>query len=110
MSNNRYLVSSAVSCQMSRMGTSPKKGGRNARGFTLELKSKSHVKSVAVPNGAKGVFMEGTSGSLKHADFLDGVVLEVVGGDGVLRVDLAKEELGNPSEGSARDDRKEGCE
>jgi len=92
------------------MGANPKKGGNNLRGFTIELKSRSHVKSVAVPNGAKGVLIEGTLGTLKHADFLDGVVLEVVGVDGVLRVDLAREELGNPREGPVRAERKEGCE
>jgi len=85
------------------LGTYPKKGGNNLRGFTIELKSRGHVKSVAVPNGAQGVLIEGTLGTLKHANFLDGVVLEVAGEKGVLRVDLAREELGNPREGvSAR--------
>ena len=49
------------------------------------------------------MLIEGTLGTLKHANFLDGVVLEVAGEKGVLRVDLAREELGNPREGvSAR--------
>jgi len=92
------------------LGTSPKKDGNNLRGFTVELKSRGEVESVAVPNGAKGVLIEGTLGTLKHASFLDGVVLEVAGEKGVLRVDLAREELGNPSEESARDKRKESFE
>ncbi|HEV2225821.1 MAG TPA: hypothetical protein VGR56_03340 [Nitrososphaerales archaeon] len=78
---------------MSRVGASPKKGGNIARGFTIELKSRGQVKSVSVPNGAKGVLIEGTLGTLKHADFLDGVVLEVTGEGGTLRVDLAREDL-----------------
>jgi hypothetical protein len=84
------------------MAASLKKGGNNPRGFTLELKSRGHVKSVAVPNGVKGVLIEGTLGTLKHANFIDGVVLEVMGENGVLRVDLAREELGRPGEGPRR--------
>jgi hypothetical protein len=60
------------------------------------------VKSVAVPNGAKGVLIEGTLGNLKRADFIDGVVLEVTGKNGVLRVDLAREELGHTRDGPER--------
>jgi len=92
------------------MGASTRKGENSARGFTIELDSSGHVKSVAVPNGAQGVLIEGTLGTLKHANFLDDVVLEVAGENGVLRVDLAREELGDPKEGPARDERKEGGE
>jgi len=92
------------------MGASTKKRDNNACGFTIELESRGHVKSVAVPNGAKGVLIEGTLGTLKHANFLDDVVLEVAGVNGVLRVDLAREELGNPKQGPVRDERKEGGE
>lgn len=75
------------------MRASPKKDEESARSFTIELKSREHVKSVAVPNGARGVLIEGTLGTLKHANFLDGVVLEVSGENGVLRVDLARDDL-----------------
>jgi hypothetical protein len=95
---------------MNQMTASPEKGGNNPRGFTLELKSRGQVKSVAVPNGAKGVLIEGNLGTLKHAKFIDGVVLEVTGKNGVLRVDLAREELSHTRGGPERDEREEGSE
>ena len=69
------------------------------RVFTVELKSKSALKSASLDNGAQyGVQVEGTLGTLVGASFQDGLVLEVIGTQGVLRVDLMIEEIiGNPS-------------
>jgi hypothetical protein len=61
--------------------------------FTVELKSRGNVKNVALSNGAHGVLIEGTLGALKRAEFVEDVVLEVTGDNGVLRVDLAREDL-----------------
>ena len=69
------------------------KGENKARVFTVELKSRDSVKHVTVPNGSQGVLIEGTLGGLKRAEFVDGVVLEVAGEKGVLRVDLARDDL-----------------
>lgn len=69
------------------------KGGKKARAFAVELKSRDSVKQVTVSNGFQGVLIEGTLGGLKRAEFVDGVVLEVAGEKGVLRVDLTKDEL-----------------
>jgi len=61
--------------------------------FTVELKSRGNVKNVTLSNGAQGVLIEGTLGTLKRAEFVEDVVLEVTGDNGVLRVDLAREDL-----------------
>jgi len=61
--------------------------------FTVELKSRGNVKNVTLSNGAQGVLIEGTLGALKRAEFVEDVVLEVTGDNGVLRVDLAREDL-----------------
>jgi hypothetical protein len=61
--------------------------------FTVELKSRGNVKNVTLSNGAQGVLIEGTLGVLKRAEFVEDVVLEVTGDNGVLRVDLTKEDL-----------------
>jgi hypothetical protein len=69
---------------------------KNAKGelvFTVELKSRGNVKNVTLSNGAQGVLIEGTLGALKRAEFVEDVVLEVTGDNGVLRVDLTKEDL-----------------
>ncbi len=69
-------------------------GAKKGRVFTVELKSKAALKSASLGNGTQeGVLIEGTLGTLTSAGFLDGVVLEVVGTEGVLRVDLLSEEV-----------------
>jgi hypothetical protein len=61
--------------------------------FTVELKSRGNVKNVTLSNGAQGVLIEGTLGALERAEFVEDMVLEVTGENGVLRVDLAREDL-----------------
>lgn len=64
------------------------------RYFSVELKSKSDLKNVALTNGSSdSVLLEGIIGELIKAKFADGIVLEVIGTNGVLRVDLAEEEI-----------------
>ncbi len=70
------------------------KSGKKARAFAVELKSRSRLKNVTLSNGSRGVLIEGTLGALQHADFVDGVVLEIAGENGVLRVDLTRDDLG----------------
>ena len=73
-----------------------KMGGKE-RVFTVELNSKSEVKNLIVQNGVQRTVIEGTIGVLKHAGFVEGTVLELTGTRGVLRVDLAREDLAEPS-------------
>ncbi len=64
------------------------------RFFSLELKSKSDLKSVSIPNGSReNVLVEGTIGRLIQVGFTEGVVLEVVGEKGVLRLDVTEDEV-----------------
>jgi len=64
------------------------------RVFSVNLKSRSAIRTASVGTGrSEGVLVEGTLGILKSVSFLEGVVLELVGTDGVLRVDLSTEEL-----------------
>jgi hypothetical protein len=67
------------------------------RVFTVELHSTSDVKNVIVENASQRIVMEGTIGALKHAEFVEDTVLELVGTRGILRVDLAREDLAKPS-------------
>ena len=73
------------------------KPSRKERVFTVELNSKSEVKNLIVQNGVQRTVIEGTIGVLKHAGFVEGTVLELTGTRGVLRVDLAREDLAEPS-------------
>ena len=64
------------------------------RVFSVELKSKSHLKNVTIANGSSdSVLVEGTIGELVQATFAEDIILEVVGKKGVLRIDLRADEI-----------------
>lgn len=64
------------------------------RFFSVELKSKAHLKNVSLANGSRdNVLIEGSIGELLQATFADGVILEVVGKNGVLRINLEEHEI-----------------
>jgi len=73
------------------------KRSEKERVFTVELHSTSDVKNVTVENAAQRIVMEGTIGALRHAEFVEDTVLELAGTRGVLRIDLAREDLVKPS-------------
>jgi len=69
------------------------------RGFSVELKSKRNLKNITLTNGSSdSVLVEGTIGELVQAMFKEGVILEVVGKNGVLRVDLGEDDIKKTSE------------
>jgi hypothetical protein len=72
------------------------------RTFSVELESRSDLKNVSMTNGAHGgnVLVEGTIGGLRAAGFAEGVLLEVVGSKGVLRIDLKENEVGKNGTGA----------
>lgn len=75
------------------------KTNRKERVFSVELKSKRNLKNVTLTNGSSdSVLVEGTIGELVQATFADGIILEVVGKNGVLRVDLGENEIQKPAE------------
>ena len=62
--------------------------------FSIELKSKEHVKRVALPNENGGnVLIEGFLGKLQDLSFTEGIMLEIQGTNGTLRMDLSEKEL-----------------
>jgi hypothetical protein len=64
------------------------------RFFSVELKSKVNLKSVTLTNGGQeNVLIEGSIGELQRAEFADGVVLEVVGNEGVFRINLSRDDI-----------------
>ena len=64
------------------------------RVFSVELKSKRNLKNVTLTNGSSdSVLVEGTIGELVQATFAEGIILEVVGKKGILRIDLEEDEI-----------------
>ena len=62
--------------------------------FSIELKSKEYLKRVTMSNEAGDkVLIEGFLGELEELSFIEGVMLELKGINGILRMDLREEEL-----------------
>jgi len=64
--------------------------------FSIELKSKEHIRTFGIANGngsPESVIVEGTIGQLQHAEFAECIVLEIIGTKGSLRIDLSPEEI-----------------
>ena len=64
------------------------------RYFSIELKSKVNLKNITLNNDSQeNALIEGTIGKLEHAEFVDDMVLEVLGKKGVLRIDISENEI-----------------
>ena len=69
-------------------------GNTKERVFTVELKSRKNLKNITLANGAgDAVLVEGSIGELVQANFKEGIILEVIGRDGTLRIDLEENEI-----------------
>ena len=64
------------------------------RVFAVELQSKQNIKNLTLTNrSSDNVLLEGNLGELVQAKFTEGVILEVVCKDGLLRIDLSESEI-----------------
>lgn len=62
--------------------------------FSIELKSKANLKNMILSNSEiDRVLIEGFLGELEFIDFIEGIMLELRGSKGSLRMDLSKQEL-----------------
>jgi hypothetical protein len=65
-----------------------------SRGFTAEISSKRYVKNVSISNEAHDrVLFEGVFGELEELNLIEDNVLEIVGTQGTLRIDVTREDL-----------------
>lgn len=64
------------------------------RSFSIELKTKQNLKNVILNSSpAENNLIEGTIGKLENAGFVSEDILEIVGSTGILRVNIAKQEI-----------------
>ncbi len=64
------------------------------RGVSIEMKQRRHVKTMMITDEAKGcVLFEGNLGKFAALSMVDDNVLEFRGVNGILRVDLSREEI-----------------
>jgi hypothetical protein len=73
------------------MTSGPKNEGEHM--FSIQLKSKDCVKSIAFPNEDGEISIEGFLGKLESLEVTEGIMLEVNGRNGSLRIDLTAQEL-----------------
>jgi hypothetical protein len=67
---------------------------KRERTFAVDLSSKKALRSAILATGPEeGVLIEGTLGTLESVSFPEGMVLEIVGSEGTLQVDLRRDEL-----------------
>jgi len=64
------------------------------RGFSVEMASKEHVRSLIVSDESQGkVLFEGNLGELQALEIVEKIVLQGKGTNGTLRIDLEEREL-----------------
>jgi hypothetical protein len=74
---------------------------RKRHGFSVELDDKEHVKRLFVLNGSGNrILFEGFLGELKEISLVEGLMLEVRGSNGILRMDVTEKELRRALTGS----------
>ena len=84
----------------------------NRRSFSVELKSKEHVKNLSLSDeGRERVLVEGVLGELEELDIVEEAVFQLKGANGNLTLDLTEEEISRmltKKNGCERDDSHEG--
>ena len=62
--------------------------------FSIELKSKKYVKTIALTNKIQNrILLEGSLGKLEEITLIEGRVVELKGANGTLRLDICEDEL-----------------
>ena len=58
------------------------------------MASKSHVDTISMSNEPKReVLIEGELGEIVKIEFIEGIILQITGDNGVFRIDLTEKEL-----------------
>lgn len=62
--------------------------------FSLELRNRNQIKHASLaPQTKEAVLIEGSLGKLEEVRSVEGVLLEIKGSQGILRLDLAERHL-----------------
>ena len=66
----------------------------NQHSFSIEMKSKDHVKKISVSNSPDGdVIFEGELGKINQIKLVEGIMLQITGVNGIFRIDITTKEL-----------------
>lgn len=61
--------------------------------FSIEMDSKNHLSHLSLTEKKEGVLIKGKLGELKEINHEEGLMVEIMGDHGTLRIDLTKDEL-----------------
>ena len=62
--------------------------------FSVEMTSKDHVQTISVSNVPEdAVIFEGELGELVHIEVVEGIMLQITGVHGTIRIDITDAEL-----------------
>ena len=61
--------------------------------FSVVMSSDKHVRTLYLKDESNGVLFEGFLGSLKDIRFVEDVMLEIMGENGVIRIDMNKDHV-----------------
>ena len=88
------LVSAAFS-PVKKLATSiDNKRTSSRHSFSIEMASKEHVQKVSVSDSLEGgVIFEGELGELVCIELVEGIMLQISGDNGTIRIDISKDEL-----------------
>ena len=67
---------------------------KTGRGFSVEMESKRHVKTISVSDESHDrVLFEGNLGELQELGMVEDIIIEIKGANGTLRVEVCEDEL-----------------
>jgi hypothetical protein len=70
------------------------RGSVEKHGFSVELDKREHVKRFSIlDDSGNRVLFEGFLGDLKEISLVEGLMLEVRGSNGIIRMELTEDEL-----------------
>jgi hypothetical protein len=71
---------------------------RSKHAFSIEMRSREYIKRISVSDNSRDpVIFEGELGKLNGFRIVEGLMLEVDGTNGVLRIDMTQEEFESAS-------------
>ena len=66
---------------------------RGKHAFSIQMKSRDHIRQFSISRSSDGVLLEGELGDIEEIGLIEGVMLQIDGEHGILRIDLLRDEI-----------------
>jgi hypothetical protein len=85
------------------MGFSPMTNkGKGEHSFSIEMGSRKNLSHVSLTDESEGILIKGKLGEIQEISHEEGLMVEIIGEYGALRIDLTNEELSKMKKGGRR--------